>query len=58
MLIDIVNSYDKEKKEFLLGIWEDVILHLAKQIDPKKIFTFLQKAGIISIDEKEQKVYV
>lgn len=58
MLIDIVNSYDKEKKDFLLGIWEDVILHLSKQIDPRKIFTFLQKAGIISIDEKEQKVYI
>lgn len=58
MLIDIVNWYDKEKKEFLLGIWEKVILHLSTYNDSKKIFSFLQNVWIINIDEKEQVVYV
>ncbi len=58
MLIDIVKSYDKEKKEFLLWIWEEAVLHLAKQCDPKKIFSFLQNVWIVNIDEKEQAVYI
>ncbi len=58
MLIDIVNGYDKEKKQFLLWIWEQTVLHLATQCDTKKIFAFLKNVGIINIDEHEQKVYI
>lgn len=58
MLIDIVEWYDKEKKEFLLWIWEQTILNLATKCDTKKIFAFLKNVWIINIDEHEQKVYV
>jgi len=58
MLIDIVEWYDKEKKEFLLWIWEQTILNLATKCDTKKIFAFLKNVWIVNIDEHEQKVYV
>ena len=58
MLIDIVKWYDKEKKQFLVWIWEQAILHLATQNDPKKIFSFLSNVGIVNIDEQEQAVFV
>ena len=58
MLIDIVKSYDKDKKQFLLSIWEQVVKHLATQNDPKKIFSFLKNVWIVNIDENEQAVYV
>ena len=58
MLIDIVEWYDKEKKEFLLWIWEQTILNLATKCDTKKIFAFLKNVWIVNIDEHEQKVYI
>ncbi len=58
VLIDIVKWYDKEKKQFLVWIWEQAILHLATQNDPKKIFSFLSNVGIVNIDEKEQSVFI
>ena len=57
-MIDIVEWYDKEKKQFLLWIWEQAILNLATQCDTKKIFAFLKNVWIVNIDEHEQKVYV
>jgi len=58
MLIDIVQWYDDEKKEFLRWIWEQAILNLATQCDTKKIFAFLKNVWIVNIDEHEQKVFV
>jgi len=58
VLIDIVKTYDKEKKDFLLWIWENTILNLATQNDSKKIFSFLKNVWIINIDEHEQCVYI
>lgn len=58
MLIDIVKSYDEEKKKFLLWIWEDTILSLATQCDPKKIFSFLKNTWIINIDDHDKTVYI
>ena len=58
MLIDIVKSYDEDKKKFLLWIWEESIKNLATQCDVKKIFSFLKKVWIINIDEQEKAVYI
>ena len=58
LLVDIVEQYDDEKKKYLLGIWEQMLTHLATKNDPKKIFSFLNKTGIISIDEHEKTVYI
>ena len=58
MLIDIVEWYDKEKKDFLRWIWEQAVLNLATQCDTKKIFAFLKNVWIVNIDEHEQKVFV
>lgn len=58
MLIDIVKSYDDEKKKFLLWIWEETLVNLATQCDVKKIFSFLKKVWIIDISESEKMVYV
>lgn len=58
MLIDIVEWYDKEKKDFLLWIWEQTILNLATKCDTKKIFAFLKNVWIVNIDEHDQKVFI
>lgn len=58
MLIDIVKSYDDDKKKFLLWIWEETVKNLSTQCDVKKIFSFLKKVGIINIDDKEKTVYI
>ena len=58
MLIDVVKSYDKEKKDFLLWIWEQTVINLATQCDVKKIFSFLKKVWIVNIDEQEKAVYI
>ena len=44
MLIDIVQQYDSEKKEYLKELRTKVILQLSTQQDHKKIVTFLSKA--------------
>lgn len=58
MLIDLAQEYEPEKKQFLRDLREKIILHLAASNDHKKIFSFLNKVGIIDIDEKEKTVYV
>jgi len=58
MLIDIVDQYDHEKKEYLKELRTKVILQLSTQQDHKKIVTFLSKAGIINIEDLEKKVYI
>ena len=58
MLIDIVNQYDSEKKQYLKDLWSQVILQLSTQQDHKKIVTFLSKAWIINIEDIEKKVYI
>ena len=58
MLIDIVNRYDSEKKQYLKELRTKVILQLSTQQDHKKIVTFLSKAWIINIEDSEKKVYI
>ena len=58
MLIDIVNQYDSEKKQYLKELRTKVILQLSTQQDYKKIVTFLSKAWIINIEDIEKKVYI
>ena len=58
MLIDIVNQYDSEKKQYLKELRTKAILQLSTQQDHKKIVTFLSKAWIINIEDIEKKVYI
>ncbi len=58
MLIDIVNQYDSEKKQYLKDLRTQVILQLSTQQDHKKIVAFLSKAWIINIEDNEKKVYI
>ena len=58
MLIDIVEQYDSEKKEYFKELRTKVILQLSTQQDHKKIVAFLSKAGIINIEDSEKKVYI
>jgi len=58
MLVDLVSQYDEDKRVYFCGIWEKILLQLAKQSDHKKIVSFLSKVWIISIEEKEKLVYV
>ena len=58
MLIDIVDQYDSEKKQYLKELRTKVVLQLSTQQDHKKIVTFLSKAWIINIEDIEKKVYV
>jgi hypothetical protein len=56
MLLNISNDYSVETKETLRKVWKDLLAHLAKDQDPKKIVSFLSKCAVIGIDEKEQIV--
>lgn len=58
MLIDIVQQYDAEKKQYFKDLRTQVILQLSTQQDHKKIVTFLSKAWIINIEDSEKKVYI
>ena len=58
MLIDIVNQYDSEKKQYLKELRTKVILQLSTQQDHKKIVAFLSKAWIINIEDNEKKIYI
>ena len=58
MLIDVVDQYDSEKKQYLKELRTKVILQLSTQQDHKKIVTFLSKAWIINIEDIEKKVYI
>ena len=58
MLIDIVEQYDSEKKQYFKDLRTQVILQLSTQQDHKKIVTFLSKAWIINIEDGEKKVYI
>ena len=58
MLIDIVDQYDSEKKQYLKELRTNVVLQLSTQQDHKKIVTFLSKAWIINIEDIEKKVYI
>ena len=58
MLIDIVDQYDSEKKQYLKELRTKIILQLSTQQDHKKIVTFLSKAWIINIEDYDKKVYI
>ena len=58
MLLDIVDQYDPEKKNYLKDLRTKIILQLSTQQDHKKIVAFLSKAWIINIEDIEKKVYI
>lgn len=58
MLIDMIEQYDEEKKQYLLSLWEQIILHISSHFDHKKILTFLGKVGILAIDEQNKEIVI
>lgn len=58
MLFDLIDNYDKDKKQFLIDLWEKIVKNLARENDMKKILSFLNKCWILGIDEKDKVVYI
>lgn len=58
VLLDMITTYDNEKKEYLRDLWSKILQHAAQAHDPKKIMSFLPKCGILGIEEKNATVYV
>lgn len=58
MLLDIVDQYSKEKKEYLKELRTQIVLQLSTQQDHKKIVAFLPKVGIINIEDNDKKIYL
>lgn len=58
VLLDMITTYDDEKKQYLRTLREKIVLHCAQAHDPKKLASFLTKCGILGIDEKTATVYV
>ena len=58
MLLDMVDQYDAQKTQFLRETREKIIQQLAMHHDQKKILSFLNKVGIVNIDDHEKTVYV
>ncbi|UFX83447.1 chromosomal replication initiator protein DnaA [Candidatus Absconditicoccus praedator] len=58
MLVDTVENYDTQKVEFLKNLREKTIKNISTREDPKKIYSFLGKCGILSIEEKTKEIYI
>ncbi len=58
MLIDVVQEYDQEKISFLVSLWEKIVTNISHHDDSKKIVSFLAKCWCLSIDDKEQVIYI
>ena len=58
MLIDIVDQFNPEKKQYLKELRTKIVLQISTQQDHKKIVAFLSKAWIINIEDIEKKVYI
>jgi len=58
MLFDVVENYDEKKIEYLKNIWEKIVEKLILEEDKKKVLSFLNKAWVIEIEEKSQKIYI
>ncbi len=58
MLLDIIDSYDEATKSSLRDVRQGMILALAKEHDPRKILSFLNKCAVIRIDEAEKIVHL
>lgn len=58
MLVDTVENYDTQKVEFLKNLREKTIKNISTREDPKKIYSFLWKCWILSIEEKTKEIYI
>ncbi len=58
VLLDMITTYDDEKKTYLRDLWSKIVQHAWQSHDPKKIVSFLTKCGILWIDERTTSVYI
>lgn len=58
MLFDVIDSYDDTTCDHLRGIRGDIVQHLIKHEDPKKIAWFLAKCCVLWIDEQKKQVHI
>lgn len=58
MLIDLIETYDENKKNHLHDLWEKMLIQLSSSFDHKKILTFLAKVGIVDIDEQHKEILI
>jgi len=58
VLLDMITTYDDDKKEYLRDIRGKIVSHCAQTHDAKKLTSFLTKCGILGIDEKATTVHL
>lgn len=58
MLFDIISKYSSEEKQVLCDAWKQIIQHISRDHDAKKIISFLTKAWILNIDDKKQIIHI
>ncbi|MEI7478302.1 MAG: hypothetical protein WCJ81_07650 [bacterium] len=58
VLLDMITTYDAEKKTYLRELRTKIILHCANTHDPKKLMSFLIKCGILGVEEKNTTIYL
>lgn len=56
MLFDTKHTYTSEQVTTFTALWSEIIQHLSLHHDHKIILWFLNKCGVISIDNKHKKV--
>lgn len=58
MLIDMLQDYDQQKIDYLLDLWEKMLLHISGHISHNKILAFLKQVAIIDIDETNKEILI
>ena len=56
MLFDTKHTYTSEQVTTLTALWSEILQHLSLHHDHKIILGFLNKCGVISIDDKHKKI--
>ena len=58
MLLDMIQEYDAQTLQFLRETRENILKQLAVHHDHKKLLSFLNKVGIVAIDDQEKIVHI
>jgi len=58
MLFDTNHTYTSEQIITLTALWSEIIQHLSLHHDHKVILGFLNKCGVIAIDDKHKRCLV
>lgn len=54
----MLQDYDQQKIDYLLDLWEKMLLHISGHISHNKILAFLKQVAIIDIDETNKEILI